>query len=60
MFISSSIQEVKILKLSEYDDEDLIEELKHRGVKIEIIGFIIPPSVITGIKISGIKFDVKI
>jgi len=48
------------LKLSEYDDQDLIEELKHRGVKIEIIGFIIPPTVITGVKIGGIKFDLKI
>ena len=24
------------MKLSEYDDEDLIEEIKHRGIKITV------------------------
>lgn len=46
------------MKLSEYDDEELIEEIKHRGIKIEVMGFIIPPSVVTGIKIGDVKFDI--
>jgi hypothetical protein len=25
------------MKLSEYDDDDLLEEVKHRGFKIEVI-----------------------
>lgn len=45
------------MRLSEYDDEDLIEELKHRGIKIEVMGFIISPSIVTGVKIGNIEFD---
>ncbi len=41
------------MKLQEYDDEDLIEEIKHRGIKIEVI----PTRPFPMVKIGGILFD---
>ena len=45
------------MKLSEYDDEELIEEIKHRGLKIEAwdcqLGL---PANNISIKIGGVVF----
>lgn len=46
------------MKLSEYDDEEIIEELKNRGIKIELwnqqYG---QPAHDVGIKIGGVDFE---
>lgn len=46
------------MKLSEYNDEEIIEELKHRGIKIELwdnqCG---QPAHDVGIKIGGVDFE---
>jgi len=61
------------MKLSEYSDEDLIEEIRHRGIKIEIdncevfevSGDKSEHSLVRNIdvplqvKIGGVAFDIK-
>ena len=45
------------MKLSEYDDEEIIEEIKHRGLKIEVwdcqLG---QPAHNISVKIGGVDF----
>lgn len=43
---------MRIMRLSEYSDDELIEELKHRGISIKVEGF--NP---TKVKIGGVVFD---
>lgn len=43
------------MKLSEYSDDELIEELKHRGIKIDVPGYVTPDIV----RIGGVVFDLR-
>lgn len=47
------------MRLSEYSDDELIEELKHRGIKIEPVQWYIPNVKNPQIKIGGVVFDLK-
>lgn len=59
------------MRISEYSDEDLLEEVKHRGMKIEIWDNVLCKPIHAGyfldeqdfkelqIKIGGVTFDVK-
>ena len=51
------------MKLSEYSDDEIIEEIKHKGIKIEVTmidnrpwGVIQFPK---NVKIGGVTFDIK-
>jgi len=48
------------MKLSEYDDEDLIEEIKRRGIKIEVMWHYKNNELSAEkVKIGGVAFDIK-
>jgi len=58
------------MKLSEYSDEDLIEEIRHRGIKIEVpimelriiqlpSNIQMPELIAKQVKIGGVAFDIR-
>lgn len=48
------------MRLSEYSDDELIEEIKHRGIKIEFAqGHLHYLQRISKIKIGGVVFDLR-
>lgn len=51
------------MKLSEYSDDELIEEIKHRGIKIGLLwrGSFKSPTLLepVQVKIGGVVFELK-
>jgi len=48
------------MKLSEYSDEDLIEEIRHRGIKIQVMWHYKNNELSAEkVKIGGVSFDIK-
>ena len=47
------------MKLAEYSDEDLIEEIRHRGIKIEVHVHFFDSKSVMQVLIGGVAFDIK-